>query len=213
MKRHKVPKNWPVPRKGTTFVVRPKSNLKDGVPVLVILRDILKVARTRKEVKKAIHQKLLLLNAKPVKDERVAAQLFDTLSLVPMKKHYRIVLSENGKFNVEEISEKETKQKIAKIVDKKTLKGKKIQLNLSDGRNFLTDTKCNTNDSAIINLESKKIEKILELKEKTKAVVIAGKHTGKKGQIEKIKEERKMVGLKVGNDKLNVLIKQIMVIE
>lgn len=213
MKRHKVPKKWPVQRKGTTFVVRPSSNLKNGIPVLVILRDILKIAKTRKEVKRAVSSKAVLLNTKQVRDEREAAQLFDTLSLVPSKKHYRVELGENGKFKMKEISEKESKQKISKIADKKILKGKKVQINLSDGRNFVSDLKCKTNDSALINLESKKIEKIVELKEKTMTVVVAGKHTGKTGIIEKINGEKKMVELKTDKDKLNVLIKQIMVVE
>jgi len=77
----------------------------------------------------------------------------------------------------------------------------------------LTDIKCNVGDSALINFKDKKIEKCLELKEKANAIVFAGKHAGKKGIIEKLIIERKMAIMKVGEDKINVLIKQIMVIE
>jgi ribosomal protein S4E len=87
------------------------------------------------------------------------------------------------------------------------------KINLSDGRNFISDLKCKTNDSVLINLKEKKIEKCLALKEKAKAMVFTGKHAGKRGQIEKIKPERKMVSLKTDKEKINVLIKQIMVIE
>lgn len=212
MKRHKVPKNWPIPRKGTTFVVKPASGNEKGLPVLIILRDILKFAQRRKEVKKAIHEKNILLNGKLVREDKQTAMLYDVLTLVPSK-NYRLELKENGKFKVEEISEKDAGKKVTKIINKKTLKGKKNQLNLSDGRNVLDDKKCKVNDSVLINFKDKKIEKVLELKEKANVLIFAGKHAGKKGQIEKLKLERKMASVKVGEDKINVLIKQLMVIE
>ena len=114
---------------------------------------------------------------------------------------------------MEEIKESEANKKVTKIIGKKVLKNKKVQLNLSDGKNFLSDLKCKTNDSVLIDLKNKKIDKCLELKEKANVIVFAGKHAGKKGQIEKLKLERKMSSVKVGSDKINALIKQIMVVE
>ena len=210
MKRQTVPKNWPVARKGTTFVVRPNSG---DIPLLVVLRDMLKIAQNRKEVKKALHEKTILVNNKLAHDEKLGLSLFDTLSIVPSKKYYRIDLSENGKFKTEEIKDAEANNKIAKVVDKKVLKKKKVQLNLSDGRNFLFDGKCGVGDSVLINFQDKKIEKCLGLKEKAKVIVFAGKHAGKKGVIGKLKIERKMASVKVGEKDINILIKQIMVVE
>jgi len=211
LKRHKVPKNWPIKRKGTIFVIKPNS--KKGIPFLIILRDLLKVAQTRKEVKKAIHRKHLLMNNRIVKDEKIGMSLFDTLSLVPSKTHYRLNLSEKGKFELKKIKEDESNKKVVKVVNKKVLKGKKVQLNLSDGRNFLSDVRCNTNDSVLINFRDKKIEKCIPLKEKANVIIFAGKHSGEMGQIEKINEERKMARVSKGKEKLNILIKQLMAVE
>jgi ribosomal protein S4E len=91
------------------------------------------------------------------------------------------------------------------------LKGKKVQLNLSDGRNFLSNTKCKVNDSVLINLKNKKIEKCIPLAEDSEAIVFAGKHSGEKGKIEKINKERKIAEINTGKEKINVLIKQFMV--
>ena len=55
LKRQKIPKNWPIKRKGTKYLVRPNSNLTKGIPILIILRDMLKVAQNRREVKRIIH--------------------------------------------------------------------------------------------------------------------------------------------------------------
>jgi small subunit ribosomal protein S4e len=213
MKREKMPKNWPVPRKGKKFVVRPNHSNDKGLPILIILRDVLGITKTRKEVKKALHDKNILINGRNVRNEKNTAVLFDVITIVPSKKNYRIELTENGKFKIEEIKASEAKTKIAKIIDKKTLKGKKIQLNLSDGKNTLYDKKCSTGESVIIDLKSKKVEKTIPLKVKSKVLVYAGKHAGKQGIIDTIDEKNKMVVVNDGKNKSNILIKQTMVLE
>jgi len=213
LKRQKVPKSWPIFRKGTKYIVRPKSDIRKGIPLLVVLRDMLKVIQNRKEAKRIIHMKHILINNKPVIDERKSILLFDTITLIPLKKHYRLELSEKGKFEIEEIKENEADHKIAKITNKKILKGKKTQLNLSDGRNFLSDIKCDVNDSVLINFKEKKIEKCIHLKEKVKVVIFAGKHSGKKGTLKKIDAEKKIAELNTQEDLINVLIKQLMAVE
>jgi len=213
LKRQKVPKSWPIHRKGTKYVVRPTFNIKNGVPVLIFLRDMLKVAQNRKEVKIALHNKHVLLNDKPVKNEKNSILLFDKINLVPAKKYYNLSLSEHGKFEAEEIKESEAHQKITKIINKKILKNKKTQLNLIDGINSISEIKCAMSDSIIFDFKQKKIIKVLQLKEKSKVIVFAGKHTGKKGTIKKINSEKKMVELDFNGEKISVLIKQLMIIE
>ncbi len=213
LKRQMIPKNWPIKRKGSAYVVRPNFSINQGIPILIILRDILKVAQNRKEVKKAIHSKHILLNNKIVIDEKNSALLFDAITITPLKKYYRIELSEKGKIQIKEIKEDEAGKKIAKVVNKKILKGKKTQLNLSDGRNFISNLKCPINDSVLINLKKGEIEKCLPLKEKAKVIVFAGKHSGEKGIVSKIKPEGKAVEVNINEKKVNVLIKQVMAVE
>ncbi|MBT4376351.1 hypothetical protein HOD29_03170 [archaeon] len=210
LKRQKVPKTWPIPRKGTAFVVRFNSK---GIPVLVVLRDILNLAQNRREVKKALNQKHVLLNGKPVIDEKKSLELLDILNIVPSKKNYRLGLSQYGKYELTEVSEKDASKKNSKVIGKKILKSKKVQLNLGDGRNYISDLKCKVNDSVIVNLQKNKLEKVLPLKDKSNILVIGGKHSGYKGEISKIFPELKMAEIKSGENKFNVLIKQLMVTE
>jgi small subunit ribosomal protein S4e len=211
LKRHAIPKSWPIQRKGTAFVVQPNRGFSESLPLLIILRDMLKVAENRKEAKKMIHMKSILLNKREVRDEKEGVLLFDVITLVPSNKNYRLTVLKNEKFDMEEIKESESNTKIAKIIGKKMLKGKKIQLNLSDGRNFLSDIKCKTNDSVLINLKNKKIDKCLPLKENSEIIVFAGKHSGERGKIEKINDERKTAEINNGKETINVLIKQVMI--
>ncbi|MEK6840620.1 MAG: 30S ribosomal protein S4e [Nanoarchaeota archaeon] len=214
LKRQEVPKRWPVYRKGTKYVVRPDMNLESGVPLIIILRDMLKIVRNRKEARGAIFMKHILVNSRVPKDEKNPVLLFDTISLLPLQKNYRLDLSEGGKFILSEISAEDANKKPVKVVNKKVLRGKKVQINLQDGNNFLSDIKCNTNDSVLIDFKKKKIEKCLPLKESSRAMVFAGKHSGKRGEIKKIDSQKKIVELEThGKEKINVLLKQIMVIE
>ena len=210
IKRQETPKNWPIPRKGSKFII--KGDAK-GIPLLVILRDILKIAKNRKEVKKAIHEKNILICNKTAKDEKKSLKLLDTLTLIPLNKSYILTFSESGKFALEEINEKQSKEKISKIINKKILKGKRTQLNLLDGRNFFSDIKCSVNDSVLIDLQKNKIEKCLPLKENSKVLIIGGKHAGERGLLKTINAQLRMAEIQIKEKILNILIKQLMIIE
>lgn len=212
LKRNSVPKNWSVPRKGRKYIITPESNLKLGIPVLVLLRDLLKIARNRKEVKKVIHEKALLLNGKKIKSEGQSLTLFDILTIVPSKENYQIYLNESGKLYANKINESQAKSKISKIIKKTKLKGNKLQINLSDGRNFIYDKECKTNDSVLIDFNGNKIQKILPFKEKAKILVFAGKHAGQEGEIVKIDNKHMMVEVKNETLTFNALIKQSIVV-
>ena len=110
LKRQEVPKRWPIERKGTTYVVRPSFNLKNGIPILVVLRNMLNLAKNRKEVKRAIHLKQILVNGKIVGDEKNSVSLFDTISIAPSNEHYRIELSKGKKFDLRRIKESESRE-------------------------------------------------------------------------------------------------------
>ncbi|HPD81710.1 MAG TPA: hypothetical protein PK357_01275 [Candidatus Pacearchaeota archaeon] len=213
LKRQFAPKNWPIPRKGTTFVIKPNFGLSKGIPLLIVLRDMLKIVQDRKEAKKAIYLEKIFVNGKKARDEKDGILLFDVITIIPSKKHYCLSVSLNGKFELKEITEKESNNKISKVIGKKSLKGKKIQLNLSDGRNFLSDLKCKINDSVIIDFKKNKIEKCLPLKENSKVFVFAGKHSGETGKIESINHEKKMAIIEKDKEKINILIKQFIIIE
>ena len=213
LKRQKVPKNWPIYRKGTKYLVRPGFDIAGGVPILVVLRDMLKIAQNRKEVKKALYERNILLNNRPLKDEKNNVLLFDVVKIVPSGKNYRLGLTEKGKIRIEEINEKESNKKISKIINKTLLKGKRTQLNLSDGRNFLSEIKCHSNDSVLIDLKEGKIEKCIPLKEDAEIFVFAGKHAGKKGIVKKLTPEKKIAEVDMDGKIISILIKQLITIE
>ncbi|MFZ1970859.1 MAG: hypothetical protein WAU65_01620 [Candidatus Nanoarchaeia archaeon] len=218
LKREASPKNWPIERKGTALLVRPRYSIEKGVPILIIIRDMLKLAQNRREAKKALNAKQVLLNNRIVFDDRENALLFDVITIIPAKgsnfpeKYYQIGIGKSKKFILNEINSKESIYKIAKIINKKSLKGNKTQLNLSDGRNFISNMKCKVNDSLLLNLKDKKIEECITLQKEAKAIVFAGKHMGEMGIIKEI-HGNDSVQLERNGEIINILIKQLMVLK
>lgn len=219
LKRQQSPKNWPIERKGTAYLVRSNYSIEKGVTILIALRDMLSFAKDRREVKKALNSRQILLNHRNVFDDRDNIQLFDILTILPPKnsnlheKNYKMIIGKNKKFELKEIHGQEAEHKISKVINKTTLKEKKVQINLSDGKNFISDMKCKTNDSVLINLKGKRIEKCIPLKKDSMAIVISGKHAGEEGKIKEIDEKKGIARFESNNEIINILIKQIMVLE
>ncbi len=192
IKKTSMPTTWPVPRKGKRkrFLAVPSHATKKGISVLFLLRDVLKIARTKKEVRYMTNNKMVEVNAKIRKDEDFPLQVFDVLSLLDKKSdkksNYRLEIV-NKKFSLVEISEKEAGFKIVKIIGKKTLSSEKnkdlVQMNLADGQNILADIKFSVGDSVLIDIKKGSIIKVLELKEGAKIEIIGGKHFGEKGEL------------------------------
>ena len=212
--RSQIPRNWPVPRKGTKYVVIASHARKIGIPLRVVLRDILKLARTAKEAKYIIANKEVKINNKIRWDEKFPVRVFDIVSIDKLGKNYRMEIS-NRKFILKEISAREADKKIVKIVGKKMLGDKKIQMSLEDGTNFISKEKFSCGDSAVMNLKENKVDKILGLKTGAKIEVVSGKHMGKKGKLDEIIEHgrEKMFKIKINDEEAVLPMRTILVIE
>lgn len=191
-KRTEMPKAWPVARKSTKqrFIAAPRHAAGNSITVLVILRDILKMATTRKEVKFIMNGGNVKVNNKVRHDELFPVFAFDTISFDKLNKYYRLEIV-NRKYHLTEINKNETSLKIVKISGKTNLPNNKIQMNLEDGSNMVTDMKFSVGDSAVFNTLTNKIEKILPLKEGANVKIILGKHAGNDGKIIAIEDMRR----------------------
>jgi len=114
-------------------------------------------------------------------------QVLDTLSLDKAKLNYRLGII-NKKFSLAKISEKEAGTKIVKISGKKILAKNKVQMNLDDGQNILTNKKFSVGDSVVLDTKKGEITEILPLKKGAKIEVITGKHAGEKGTLAEFEE-------------------------
>jgi len=189
IKKTKMPISWPVPRKGRgkRFVAVPSHAGTKGISLLFLLRDVLKLVKTRKEARYMTLNGMVKVNNKIRKDENFPVQVFDSLNLDKAKLNYRLQIV-NKKFALIEIDGKEAGIKVVKIAGKKVIGKKKIQMNLDDGQNFLSKEKFSVGDSVLLNTKDDKVEKILPLKEGANVEIILGKHAGKRGKLEGFEE-------------------------
>jgi len=183
-KRTQMPNTWPIPRKGRRqrFIANPSHSKNKSITILAILRDLLKIANTRKEVKYIVSNGDVLINNKIRKDEKFPVFAFDTVNLSKLNKYYRLEIV-NKKYVLNEIDAKQSEFKTTKIIGKKVLSKKNIQMNLEDGTNLIYNKEFKVGDSVVFNTKENKIEKILSLKPKANVEIIGGKHAGEKGEI------------------------------
>jgi len=213
--RKNIGKFWPIPRKGTKYIAVASYNKSDSIPLVVIARDILKIVRNKKELQRLINEKKIKINHKEIHETNYPVCLFDIINLPDMKKNYRATFSEKKKMIFEEISDKESETKIFKVLNKKILPGKKVQLNLMHGKNIISKEKANTGDSLLLNLKENSIIKIITMEKGKKVFVMKGKHAGENGKIENIMERGGKTIVKIISDKgkINVWVKNIIIVE
>lgn len=208
LKRLAAPKWWPIERKIKKFIAVPRGpHTKDfSLPLIVLIRDILKLAETKREAKRVINAGEVLVDSRKMKDPNYGVGLFDVVEIPSLKKAWRAV-PENG-LSFVEIPSKESRLKICKIINKKTLKGNKNQLNLNDGRNILTKEKYSTHDSVLIQLPEQKIVDHLKFDKGSLVLVTRGKNAGKLAKIKIIDKNR----LWLESDKLFEIPKNLVIV-
>lgn len=201
LKRLLAPEFWKVPKKVKKWVVSPRAGPHPKfycIPLQILVRDILKLVETGKEARTIIKKGEILVDSKPRKDHAYPVGLFDVISMPRTKQNYRVIPDVKGLALVE-IPEKEADKKICKIENKTILKKGKLQLNLHDGKNLLTDNKdYKTGDSILIELTSLKILQHLALEKGNIGIVSEGANVGRIGKIVdiapgKMKEDVKVV--------------------
>jgi len=182
LKRLAIPRSWPLPRKTTIWVTRPRAgahNLERSMPVAIVIRDVLGMARTTREVRRILHNELCKVDGRVVKDTRRGVGLMDVLTLGD--NNYRCVLDTNGRLRYRPITAKEAGWKVCRIEGKTTIKGGKTQVHLHDGRNIIVDdaTEHKSGDSLKIGLPEQKVIKHIKFGEGTRCMLVGGTHIGK----------------------------------
>ena len=140
LKRLNMPRSWALPRKTSVWVTRANAgahSLDMCMPVNLIVRDILQFAKNTREVRSILHNGLVKVDGRTVRDVRRGVGLMDVLTLGDI--NYRCILDTNGKLRYHQISPSDAEWKLCRIEGKTTIKGGKTQLNLHDGRCIIID--------------------------------------------------------------------------
>lgn len=193
LKRLAAPKTWQIRRKGLKFITKPvpgPHSMESGIPLSLMLKDVLNYANTTREVKKILNSKEVRIDGKLRKDFRFPVGLFDTIEFVNANEYFRVILNRKGKIDLVKISKEELLLKPCKIIGKEMVGGK-LQLNLYDGKNIFSDDKsCKVGDTVLLSLPEQKISRHLKLGKKSTIFLTGGRHIGEMGNVEDIVEKK-----------------------
>ncbi len=195
LKRLNTPSFLQIKRKHGKFFIKPAPGphpSRFSLPLLHIVRDLLKTVDTHREAKKLIGLGYFKVDGKIVRNKSFPVGLMDVLSIEKMNKHYRILPDSHQGLILHEIPEQESLFKLCRINNKTSVKGGHIQLNLHDGRNILIKVQDPKNpkediykrmDVLKISIPEQEINKILKFKENNIAIIMSGKNIGQVGKI------------------------------
>ena len=182
-----MPTSWPIQRKVVTFVSKPNPGShkrKYVASVLILLRDVLGVAKNTKEAKFIVHNQEILVNGKKVNDIKMPVGLFETFEIPLTKEKYTFVFDTFGRIKLVECKDESL---ILKITGKQKLKGGKFQLSSMNGYTILVDEKTfnsvKVDDSVVYDISKKSVESVLALKEGNFVYIFDGKYQGKLGEV------------------------------
>jgi small subunit ribosomal protein S4e len=151
-KRITVPRSWPISRKNHHWVAKanpgPHSS-EDSMSLVMVVRDILKLANNSREAKRILYEGKVLVDGKIVKDHKYPVGIFDIISVPSKSQDFRMLRDERGMFFFKPI-ELADKKKLVRVENKTTLKGNKQQLNFNDGSNRIEEGDYKTGDSLIL---------------------------------------------------------------
>ena len=181
MKRLAMPRSWPLTRKTDVWISRPRPSghpIERCMALGVVLRDVLGVAQSMREAKRALATRRILVDGRVTTDMRRGVGVMDVLSVGD--DHYRCILDGNGKLRYVPISAKDAGLKLCRVDGKTTIKGGVTQLNLHDGRNMLVDdaNKYNTMDTLVVEVGTQKVKKHHKFETGANCYLIGGSHIG-----------------------------------
>ena len=198
LKRNPSPKFWPIHRKELLWVVKPASgphSQENCLPLTLVLRDMLGVAKTKKEVSKILSQGKVVVDGKIRRKADYPVGLMDVISVSDLNKSFRVMPSHKGLI-LQSIKKDETNFKLCRVENKKILT-EGVQISLHDGSNILvkvaetanpTEATYQTFDILKLSLPDKEVLDQISAKEGNVAIITGGKNIGKQGKIVEIEK-------------------------
>ena len=190
-----APKVQRIPRKERPWTVKPSPGphpVERSVPLLLVVRDMLKIAETSREARKIIASGQIKVDGRVVRDYKRPIGVMDVVEVVGAGAAYRAMPNPTGTIMLVPIAKEEASIKVARIEGVTTVKGGHFQLHLSGGINVLVRVSDPTKPgqlpykplgSLVVTLPDYSIKDYIEFKEGNLALVVWGRNMGRYGKI------------------------------
>lgn len=195
LKSPAAPAFWPILRKKYKWVVKPSPGphpVTRCMPLLMVVRDVLKLAETAREARKLIGQGYFIIDGRVRRDYKYPVGVMDVIEVKELNVFYRVVPIPVKFLGLVEISRDEATYKLCRIENKTTVKNGHVQLNLHDGRNVLVkvnDPKNPVEDvydtlgTLQISIPNQGVLNYVPLREGVLAIITGGRNVGRVGKV------------------------------
>lgn len=201
LKRLAAPKHWMLDKLGGTFAPRPSAGphkLRECLPLVLILRNRLKYALTRKEVQTILMKRLVRVDGKVRTDMNFPVGLMDVISIAKTNENFRLVYDVKGRFTLKPIDAKAAAVKLCRVTKISTANKASIGVNpfakqgtreqsipyatTHDGRTIrYPHPAAKTGDSVEVEIATGKITKVFKLALGNVVMVTKGANVGRVG--------------------------------
>jgi len=188
LKRWNAPKHWMLSKLGGTWAPRPSEGphkLRECLPLLILLRDRLKYALTRREVLIIVNSKHIKVDGKVRTDPNFPAGFQDVVDIKETGEHFRLLYDSKGRFIAQTISPEEATWKLLRV--KKLRRGAPNIpiLSTHDGRTIrFPDPDYRPHDSVKYDIASGNLTDHLKFEVGATAMITGGRNVGRVGVIE-----------------------------
>lgn len=187
LKRLNTPNLVSISKKDKVWISKPVPGThprNKSISLVVLLRDVLKLAGTSKEANTLIKSGKILVDGRVVKENKFPIGYMDLISIPDINMIYFIDLDHKGRFVAKRDDKR--KNKLLRLKNRKTLAKDKYQLTFSDGRTLLSNEAYKTGDSLLLSMPDMKIVEHLPLKEGSNCRIIGGTRAGMYGKVKSI---------------------------
>jgi len=187
LKRIAAPKVWLLDKLSGVFAPKPSSGphkTRECLPLIILLRNRLRYALTRREVRLIVKQRIIKVDGKTRTDSTYPSGFMDVISIDKTNENFRLLYDVKGRFVAQPITPNEAKYKLCKV--------KRVELGAKgipyasthDGRTFrYPDPSIKVNDSVKLDLETGKITDFVRFDVGNLVMITGGRNLGRVGVI------------------------------
>jgi len=192
LKRLNAPKHWMLDKMGGTWAPRPSTGphkLRECLPLVLVLRNRLKYALTKKEVQQILMQRLVKVDGKVRTDVNYPCGFMDVISIEKTDEHFRMMYDAKGRFVLHRLTgnkalAKESQYKLCRV-QRVAVGAKGVPyVTTHDGRTIrYPDPLAKLHDVVKVDLASGKATDVVKFESGATCIVTRGQNQGRVGVI------------------------------
>lgn len=187
LRRLAAPKHWMLDKLSGVWAPKPSPGphrQSECLPLLILCRNRLRYALTKREVVNILKQRLVKVDNKVRTDFAFPSGFMDVISVEKTSEYFRLLWTVKGKYAIHRITPEEASYKLGRVRHLKTGARGVPYIVTHDGRTIrFPDPDVRVNDTVKINLETGKIEDFVKFDNGNLCMVTGGHNIGRVGVI------------------------------